>query len=97
MSDFFIKYKNIAIHVEDSRKLGGLRIPKCTIININDNDYEIARTRYPYANCVKIDLYEQLTSKNLKRTLPKNIREHILELPEVKAFIRDDKINRILS
>ena len=97
MSDFFIKYKNIAIHVEDSRKLSGSRRPTCKIVTQKEEDFEMFRKQNPYAQCKKVDLYEQLYGKNLKYTLPRNIRNAVLELPEVKSLLRDDKINSILS
>lgn len=98
MSDFFIKYKNIAIHAEDSKKLGGLRRPTCKVIVMqNEEDFELFRRQNPYAQCKKVDLYEQLHGKNLGYTLPKNIRNAVLELPEVKALLRDDKLDIILN
>lgn len=98
MSDFFIKYKNIAIHAEDSKKLSGLRTPRCKVIVMQkEDDFELFRVQNPYAQCKKIDLAEQLYGKNLKYTLPKYIREAVLELPEVKSLLRDDKIDIILN
>lgn len=98
MSDFFIKYKNIAIHAEDSKKLGGLRTPRCKVIVMQkEDDFELLKVQNPYAQCKKIDLTEQLYSKNLKYNLPRNIREAVLQLPEVKTLLRDDKIDIILN
>ena len=99
MADFFVKYRNIAIHVEDSKKLSGLRIPKCKVIVMQkEEDFEMFRRQNPYAQCKKVDLAEQLLyDKNLGYTLPRNIREALLELPEVKALLRDDKLDIILN
>jgi len=98
MADYFVKYKNLAILCESNRKWRGFGTPKFKVIHMqNEEDFESFRKQSPYANCVKMDLDEQLTSKNLKRTLPKHIKEHIFDLPEVKAFLRDDKIDRILN
>lgn len=98
MADYFVKYKNLAIHCENNRKLSGWVTPKFKVIVMqNEYDFELFRTQSPYANCVKMDLEEQLTSKKLKKTMPKHIRIGILEIPEVKAFLRDDKIDSILN
>jgi hypothetical protein len=52
---------------------------------------------HPYANCVKIDLQEQLFGKNLKRYLPKKIRESVCELEDIKPLIRDERIERLFE
>jgi hypothetical protein len=60
-------------------------------------DYEYKRLRYPYANCIRMDLREQLFGKNLQKTLPKKIMNEVCNLVEVKSLIRDEKIDRLLS
>jgi len=96
MSDYFIKYENVAIHACRTSKLRSAY--SYAVIPIGgDMDYELKRLRYPYANCVKIDLREQLFGKNLKRTLPKRIMDEICNLAEIMPLIRDEKIERLLN
>ena len=96
MSDYFIKYENVAVYAQRTSKLCFLYSYKVITI-AGDMDYEYKRLRYPYANCIRIDLREQLFGKNLKKTLPKMIMSEVCNLVEVKALIRDEKIERILN
>lgn len=98
MSNYFIKYKNLAIHFESNHKLSGHSHPVFKVIPMrSEDDFEMLRRISPYANCVKMDLHEQLTSNNLSRTLPRYIKDIILSLPEVKSIMREDKIKSILE
>ena len=98
MSSFFIKYNNLAVHVEQSNKLSiGRNLVYKVIKMKKTEDFESIRSKSPYANCIKIDLKEQLISKTLSRTLPKDILSYVIDIPEVKASIRENKINEILS
>ncbi len=68
------------------------------IINISDDShwYRLCN-QHPYANCVKTDLILQLTGKHLRRTIPKLVKLAILNIPDVKILLREDKINDILN
>lgn len=96
MSNYFIKYKNLAIHIFKKSKFSSKYSYEVMTLG-GDMEYEYLRLRYPYANCIKIDLEEQLYSKSLKRTLPKMVREGVCDLIELKALLRDEKIDRLLS
>jgi len=96
MSSYFIKYENVAIYVCQTSKL--ISSYSYTVIPIaGQMDYEYKRLRYPYANCIRMDLREQLFGKNLQKTLPKKIMKEVCNLIEVKALLRDEKIDRLLS
>jgi hypothetical protein len=96
MSSYFIKYENFAIYVCQTSKL--ISSYSYTVIPIaGQMDYEYKRLRYPYANCIRMDLREQLFGKNLQKTLPKKIMSEVCNLVEVKSLIRDEKIDRLLS
>ena len=96
MSSYFIKYENVAIYVCQTSKL--ISSYSYTVIPIaGQMDYEYKRLRYPYANCIRMDLREQLFGKNLQKTLPKKIMNEVCNLIEVKALLRDEKIDRLLS
>ena len=95
MSNYFIKYKNIAIHVFKKSKFSKYSYEVMTLGG--DMEYEYLRLRYPYANCIKIDLGEQLYGKSLKRTLPFDIMDLICNIKEVKVLLRDEKLERILN
>jgi len=59
MSSYFIKYENVAIYVCQTSKL--ISSYSYTVIPIaGQMDYEYKRLRYPYANCIRMDLREQL-------------------------------------
>ena len=96
MSSYFVKYKNLAIYINKSSKLIDSYTYKVILIE-GDMDYELKRFRYPYANAIKMDLSEQLYGKNLKKTLPVKVKNGICNLIEVKALLRDDKIDILLS
>ena len=96
MSDYFIKYKSIAIHAHQTSKLINKYSYKVIPI-ASDMEYEYIRLRFPYANCIRMDLREQLFGKNLQKTLPKKIMSEVCNLVEVKYLIRDEKIDRLLS
>ena len=96
MSDFFIRYDSVIVHARKTSKLCSYYT--YTVLHIeSDTEFEFIRQKNPYANCVKIDLGEQLFGKNLRRNLPKKIREAVCELDEIKSIIRDEKIDRLLS
>lgn len=96
MSSYFIKYENVAIYVCQTSKLRSSY--SYTVIPIGGQvDYQYKCLRYPYANCIKMDLREQLYGKNLQKTLPKKIKDEICNLIEVKALLREEKIDRLLS
>ena len=96
MSDYFIKYKNLAVHAHQTSKLINKYSYKVIPLG-SDIEFEYIRLRFPYANCIKMDLQEQLYSKNLKKTLPKMVMEGVCNLIEVKVLLRDEKIDRLLS
>ena len=96
MSDYFIKYKNLAVHAHQTSKLINKYSYKVIPI-ASDMEYEYIRLRFPYANCIKMDLQEQLYSKTLKKTLPRGVKEEVCNLIELKALLRDEKIDRLLS
>ena len=95
---YFIKFGNIAVLIEHSRKLikrGSLS----NVIYILESDSEFAKMskKAPFANCRRMDYFNQ-TKKNV---IPGYVLNYALELPDVKAAIlsveRDIKINRILE
>ncbi len=96
MSDYFIKYEKFAVYVSQTSKLISSYTYKVIPI-ASDMEYEYMRLRYPYANCIRMDLREQLFGKNLQKTLPKKIMSEICNLVEVKSLIRDEKLERILN
>jgi exonuclease I len=55
------------------------------------------RKSFPYANCVKYDLYEQIFSKNLRKTMKKKLREEVIKLKQVKLVLRDISIDKLLN
>lgn len=96
MSDFFIRYQNVAVHARRTSKFGSPYEYRVMYIE-HDSHFEFIRKMHPYANCVKIDLKEQLFGKNLKRYLPKKIRESVCELEDIKPLIRDERIERLFE
>ena len=92
MSDYFIKYKNLAIYAQETRKLIRPRNYRCKVV---DTDAEMTFDKYkvknPYAQCVK------LTIDKVENVLPIHLKLGLLELPEVQALIREDKINKIIE
>lgn len=96
MSDFFIRYQNVAVHARRTSKLSSSYEYRVMYIE-HDSHFEFIRKMHPYANCVKIDLQEQLFGKNLKRYLPKKIRESVCELADIKPLIRDERIERLFE
>ena len=96
MSNYFIKYKNLAIHVFKKSKFSSKYSYEVMTLG-GDMEYEYLRLRYPYANCVRIDLQEQLYSNNLKRTLQFDIRDSICNLTEVKVLLREERLERLLN
>lgn len=96
MIDYFIRYKSLAIHAYKTTKLTNKYSYK-VIPLVSDIEFEYIRLRFPYANCIKIDLQEQFYSKNLKKKLPKMVMEGVCDLIELKALLRDEKIDRLLS
>lgn len=96
MSDFFINFDGFAIYVRKKDRLREAYSHSVVAIE-SDQHFEVVRQRNPYANCIKIDFREQMFGKNLKRTLPKKIKDYVSGLEEAKAFIRDEKIKKILQ
>lgn len=96
---YFIKYKDLAIYCDISPMKLSMSVYKQCEVFVMDSEYqfELLRTRHPYSQCIKMDLQEQLTRKNLGKTMPRKIREFILSIPEVKLRLREDKINEILE
>lgn len=95
---YFIKFGNIAVLIEHSRKL----IKRGSLSNViyileSDCEFDKMSKRAPFANCRRMDYFNQ-TKKNV---IPGYVLNYALELPDVKAVIlsveRDDKINRILE
>ncbi len=95
---YFIKFGNIAVLIEHSRKLikrGSLS----NVIYILESDSEFAKMskKSPFANCRRIDYFNQ-TKKNV---IPEYVLNYVLELKDVSAAIlsveRDIKINQILD
>lgn len=95
MTDFFIKYDLLAVHARQTSRLSGSYEYR-VIRMASDMEFEYIRQKNPYANCVKIDLRDQLFGKNLRRNLPKKIREAVCALDEIKSVIREEKIDRLL-
>lgn len=96
MSDFFIRYDSVIVHVRKTSKLWS-DYAYTVMYVASDMEFEYMRQKNPYANCVKINLREQLFGKNLRRSLPKKVREAVCDLDEIKSMIRDEKIDRFLS
>ncbi len=91
MSDYFIKYKNLAIYAEESRKLVR-RNYRCQVVTTEaDTVFDKYKTKNPYAQCRK------LTIESVENLLPVNLKLGLLELHEVQALIREDKINKIIE
>ncbi len=92
MSDYFIKYKNLAIYAEESRKLVRPRNYRCKVVDTDaDVSFDNYKTKNPYAQCVK------LTIENLDKLLPHNLKLGLQDLPEVQSLIREEKINKIID
>jgi hypothetical protein len=93
MSTYFVKYKKIAVHIT-FEKLSCMH----TIIILDDEkDFDIIKQKSSYAGSRKFNLEEQLISTNLKRTLPKDIKNYILNIPDIKIAMRYNKIDDILK
>ena len=95
---YFIKFGNIAVLIEHSRKL----IKRGSLSNViyileSDSEFSKMSKKAPFANCRRMDYFNQ-TKKNV---IPGYVLNYALELPDVKAVLlsveRDDKINRILE
>ena len=92
MSDYFIKYKNLAIYAEESRKLVRPRNYRCHVVDTDaDTSFDKYKTKNPYAQCRK------LTIETVDGLLPINLKQGLLELSEVQSLIREDKINKIIE
>ena len=92
MSDYFIKYKNLVIYAEESRKLIRPRNYRCHLVATEaDTVFDKYKTKNPYAQCRK------LTIESVDGLLPINLKAGLLELPEVQSLIREDKINKIID
>lgn len=95
---YFIKFGNIAVLVEQSRKL----IKRGTLSNViyileSDSEFTKMSKKSPFANCRRMDYFNQ-TKKNV---IPGYVIDYVLQLEEVKSAIlsveRDDKINQIFE
>ena len=95
---YFIKFGNIAVLIEHSRKL----LKRGSLSNViyileSDSDFTKMSKKTPFANCRRVDYFNQ-TKKNV---IPGYVLDYVLELQDVKAAIlsveRDIKINRILE
>ncbi len=92
MSDYFIKYKNLVIYAEESRKLIRPRNYRCHVVDANaDISFDRYKTKNPYAQCRKLNI------ESVEDLLPVNLKDGLLEMPEVQALIREDKINKIID
>ena len=92
MSDYFIKYKNLVIYAEESRKLIRPINYRCHVVDANaDVSYDKYKTKNPYAQCRK------LTIECVENLLPVNLKLGLLELVEVQVLVREDKINKIIN
>lgn len=92
MSDYFIKYKNLVIYAEESRKLIRSRNYRCHVVDVNaDISFDRYKTKNPYAQCRKLNI------ESVEDLLPVNLKDGLLEMPEVQALIREDKINKIID
>lgn len=94
---YFVKFENIAVFIEQSGKLSSRTPFSCKIIPLEDVDFKKMCRKNPFANCKRIDFYNQ-TKKSI---IPGYIMDYILEIPEVKSVIiskdRDNKIDQILN
>lgn len=91
MSDYFIKYKNLAIYAQESRKLIRQRNYRCIVVDTDaDISFDQYKTKNPYAQCRKLNIESF-------EDLPVNLKHGLLEMPEVQALIREDKINKIIN
>jgi hypothetical protein len=95
---YFVRFENIAVLVEQSGKLSTRPPFSCKIIPLEaDVDFKKMCRKNPFANCKRIDFYNQTK----KLVIPGYIMDYILEIPEVKSVIiskeRDNKIDEILS
>lgn len=92
MSDYFIKYKNLAIYAQESRKLIRPRNYRCKVVDTDaDISFDKYKTKDPYAQCRKLNI------ESVEDLLPVNLKHGLLEIPEVQALIREDKINKIIN
>lgn len=92
MSDYFIKYKNLAIYAQESRKLVRTRNYRCKVVDTDaDVSFDKYKTKNPYAQCRK------LTIECVENLLPINLKLGLLELVEVQVLVREDKINKIID
>ena len=95
---YFIKFGNIAVLIEQSRKLAKRGVLSNVIYILeNDSDFTKMSKKAPFANCRRVDYFNQ-TKKNV---IPGYVLNYSLELQDVKSAIlsveRDIKINQILD
>jgi hypothetical protein len=96
MEGYIIRLRNLVIHARKVSKFD--RLFEFNFFEFSsDVEFEEFRKGFPYANCVKYDLYEQLFSKNHRRTMKKKLREEILKLEEVRLILRDISIDKVLN
>lgn len=94
---YFIKFKNIAVFVQESPKLGRRRSLSKVIYLENEYSYDQMYKKSPYANSRRFDYF----GEKIKNPIPNYIMDSVLKIPEVeniiKQFKRDNKINSILT
>ena len=95
---YFIKFGNIAVLIEHSRKLAKRGVLSNAIYILeSDSDFTKMSKKSPFANCRRVDYFNQ-TKKNV---IPGYVIDYALELQDVKSAIlsveRDIKINKILE
>ena len=96
---YFVKFENIAVLVKERGKLvyNGMNLSYEIFTLDEDDNFKKLSKKNPFANCKRIDFYNQTK----KSVIPGYIMDYILEIPEVKSVIiskeRDNKIDEILS
>lgn len=94
---YFIRFNDIAVFAEESRKLAGRGI-RYEIIDIDgDVHFEEMCKRYPYANTRKVDYF----TTNKDRGIPRYVMDFIKGIDAVKVRIeqyeRDIKLDDLLG
>ena len=94
---YFIKFNDIAVFAQESSKLtrNGIRYE---IVDLDDEvTFDIMCTKYPYANCKKLDYFKS----DKHRIIPKYALAFIIGIDAVQRRIteyeRDKKIDDLLN
>jgi exonuclease I len=96
MEGYIIRLRNLVIHARKVSKFD--RLFEFNFFEFNSEiEFEEFRKSFPYANCVKYDLYEQIFSKNPRKTMKKKLREEVIKLKQVKLVLRDISIDKLLN